>query len=128
MLNGNNKVHILAEPLLQLAGKHKNSPIKDISALNELNLLISSLTPLELNHEYQLIGFNEKFVSPKFLLPTHPSTLKSFSGYLKDHDYKIIVLIRKNHIFQAVSTIRAVQLAERCGDAGWSKVKKIYIT
>lgn len=88
MLNGNKNVHILAEPLLKLAGKHKKSPIKDVSALNELNLLISSLTPLESNHEYQLIGFNEKFVSPKFLLPNHPPILKSFSGYLKDHDYK----------------------------------------
>lgn len=88
MLNGNKGVHILAEPLLPLAGKYKKTPYKDISAINELNLLISSLSPLEIDQDKQLIGFNEKFVSPKFLLPTYSPGLKSLSGYLEDHNYK----------------------------------------
>lgn len=38
-------------------------------------------------------------------------------------DVRIVVLVRKNVIFQAVSMIRAVQLADRCGNDGWSKVE-----
>ena len=34
----------------------------------------------------------------------------------------MIFLLRKNVVFQAVSMIRAVQLADRCGNDGWSKV------
>ena len=36
----------------------------------------------------------------------------------------MIVLIRKNLLQQALSMMRASQLAEACGDAGWSRVNQ----
>lgn len=39
---------------------------------------------------------------------------------------RIIVLLRKNFVLQAVSMIRAVQLSQdpSCGNHGWSRVKQ----
>jgi hypothetical protein len=51
--------------------------------------------------------------------------LQRLSQYLRDRNYKIILLIRKNFIFQTISTIHAIQLSERCGNAGWSKVNQV---
>lgn len=87
MLNQNKGVHLLAEPLLSLAGPHTKDPVKEVSAKNELNLLKSSIANLQ--HEpYSVIGFNEKFVSPKYALPSTQDVLKKLESYLKDKDFK----------------------------------------
>jgi hypothetical protein len=162
MLNNNPHVHLLAEPLLPLAGQYKHSPLQNISAINEFNFLITTLNSLEQQHlsfplqsqslqqqskkskkkddsssvsvssisststlSSQLIGFNEKFLKSKYFLPSHPTQLHRLSLYLKEHNYKILLLIRKNFIFQTISTIHAIQLSEKCGNAGWSKVNQI---
>mmetsp|Transcript_13078 Transcript_13078/g.19721 ORF Transcript_13078/g.19721 Transcript_13078/m.19721 type:complete len:385 (+) Transcript_13078:43-1197(+) len=122
MLNNNTGVSLVAEPLVSLAGQHKNNPLKEVSAVNELNLLVSSVSKLSADKSLRLVGFNEKFFSPKYILPSHPTVLKSFSSYLLNNNYRVVVLIRKNYVFQAVSMIRAVQLADKCGSHGWSKV------
>lgn len=133
MLNNNPSVHILAEPLIPLAGKYKHNPFPDISAHNELNLLLSSLNQLEQetplpqqasSSATSLIGFNEKFFYPKYLLPSNSSLLSSLSQYLTQHDYRIILLVRKNYVYQTISTMHAILLSQKCGDAGWSKVKQ----
>jgi hypothetical protein len=132
MLNNNPSVHLLAEPLIPLAGKYKHHPFPDIAAHNELNLLLSSLNQLEQetsppqssSSASSLIGFNEKFFYPKYLLPSNSSLLTSLSQYLTQHDYRIILLVRKNYVYQTISTMHAIMLAQKCGDAGWSKVKQ----
>lgn len=89
MLNQNKGVHILAEPLIPLAGPKHKDPIKDISATNELNLLISNVESIRhKNESYSVVGFNEKFVSPKYALPTAPDVLKQLETYLKDKNFK----------------------------------------
>lgn len=88
MLNNNPGVHILAEPLLSLAGQHKKSPLQDVAAINELSLLISSMSTLKAEKSSTVIGFNEKFIYPKYLLPMHPQSLQSFATYLSDSKYR----------------------------------------
>jgi hypothetical protein len=91
MLNHNKGVHLLAEPLISLAGPKMKDPVKEVSAKNELNLLKSSIAKLQENHEpYSIIGFNEKFVSPKYALPSTPDVLKKFESYLKDNDFRSV--------------------------------------
>ena len=73
---------------MSLAGQHKNNPLKEVSAVNELNLLVSSVSKLSADKSLRLVGFNEKFFSPKYILPSHPTVLKSFSSYLLNNNYR----------------------------------------
>jgi len=121
MLNKNDGVNILAEPLQPLATKHKDIADKAFAASNEFQFLVNTVERASADPALKLTGFNEKLIYPKYVLPTQPNALKNMSNYFINNHYSMIFLLRKNVVFQAVSMIRAVQLASRCGSDGWSK-------
>ena len=90
MLNNNSGVHLLAEPLSSLAGPKNKDPVLEVSARKEFALLTSSLDKVihESGQGLSLIGFNEKFVSPKFALPGNENVLGEFASYLRDKHFR----------------------------------------
>lgn len=146
MLNKNDNVNILAEPLQPLATKHKGMTDKALAAKLEFQYLVDRVETAEQDKSLRLVGFNEKLIYPKYSLPTQSSGIETMSNYLINNRFRyefsllslwicavrhvlcilslcrMVFLLRKNVVYQAVSMIRAVQLASKCGNDGWSKV------
>lgn len=121
MLNQNDGVNVLAEPLHPMATKHQHKADKIAAARDEYWHLVNAMEAVSQNKSLRLLGFNEKLIYPKYALPTQPEVLRKFSNYLMSHNFRMISLRRKNIVFQAISMIRAVQLAGKCGNDAWSK-------
>lgn len=127
MMNAHPKVNILAEPLISFA----NSPnTSSAAALAQKEHLLQALHAAEVelqsmtDDDPYVIGFNEKLYAPKFALAKDALQLASLGDILRSQTYKIILLLRKNRLQQAISYVRASRLASLCGDAGWSRVKQ----
>lgn len=124
MFNQNEDVSIIAEPIGHLAAKSKAYANKVDAAQMEIDCLLNKLDNLIVNTSHALIGFNEKLLSHKFALPSQNIQMQFLASYMQERSFRVVVLIRKNLVQQALSMLRATQLASKCGDAGWSRVKQ----
>jgi LPS sulfotransferase NodH len=66
-----------------------------------------------------LVGWNEKLAWSSLL--THRNYTHMLVDFLREQRFKLIFLERRNVIKQAVSIVRANELAKRCGTMGWNK-------
>ena len=89
MLNNNNGVNILAEPMHLVATKHKNMDDKNAAASMEYHYLISKLEEVSQNKSLTLVGFNEKLIYPKYILPTQPIAIRNISHYFINNKFRL---------------------------------------
>ena len=89
MLNHNEGVKLLAEPIGPLAPLTKNNQNKTESASLELQTIITKVEELVRNSPaLGLVGFNEKLLSPKFSLPSQYTEMLRFASYLQHRNFK----------------------------------------
>jgi hypothetical protein len=88
MLNKNNQVNVLAEPLQPLATKHKGVKDKAVAADMEFQYLVDRVEAAGQDKSLRLVGFNEKLIFPKYVLPTQPLGLKNISNYFLHNKYR----------------------------------------
>jgi hypothetical protein len=97
ILNHNNGVKILAEPIGYLAPLSKINPNKTNAASIEVDTLIYKLNELinstssytsSRSNSMNVIGFNEKLLYPKFELPKHLHSMEKLAIYMKDKNFK----------------------------------------
>jgi len=88
MLNNNDLVHIIPEPIGRLALQSKSNTNREDAAIKEFNNLKNAMEKLETNPNYTVIGFNEKLLSPKFALPEQYSEMAALADYLQSNSYR----------------------------------------
>ena len=88
MLNKNDRVNILAEPLQPFATKHKAMADKQAAAGMEFQYLVETVEAAGQEKSLRLVGFNEKLIFPKYVLPTQKSALKNMSNYFINNKFR----------------------------------------
>jgi hypothetical protein len=88
MLNKNDHVNILAEPLQPLATKHNSIADKKLASSMEFEFLVRTVEAAKADPSLKLTGFNEKLIYPKYALPTQPTALKNISNYFIDNKFR----------------------------------------
>ena len=88
MLNKNDHVNILAEPLQPLATKHHKIADKVYAAGMEFQFLVDTMERAGRDPSLRLTGFNEKLIYPKYVLPTQPQALKNISNYFTNNQFR----------------------------------------
>ena len=87
MLNSNPDVHLTAEPLSRL--KKGSSAAEELEAIKmEIKSLENASVTTTGPDRRRVIGFNEKFLSKRYRLPSNPEYFEKFKRYLAEAKFR----------------------------------------